>query len=61
MNFLVHFFLALGEGDRVPAWIAAWTPNILFTTIGLYLLYLRASNREPPSFHLFAARRTVAR
>jgi hypothetical protein len=27
--------------------------------IGLYLLYLRASNREPPSFHLFAARRIV--
>jgi lipopolysaccharide export system permease protein len=61
MNFLVHFFLALGEGDRVPAWIAAWTPNIIFAAIGLYLLYLRASNREPPSFNLFAARRTVAR
>jgi hypothetical protein len=29
--------------------------------IGLYLLYLRASNREPPSFHLFTARRIVAR
>jgi len=61
MNFLVHLFLALGEGARVPAWIAAWTPNILFTVIGLYLLYVRASNREPPSFHLFTARRIVAR
>ena len=61
MNFLVHFFLALGEGDRVPAWIAAWTPNILFTAIGLYLLYLRAANREAPGFHLFTARRIVAR
>ena len=61
MNFLVHLFLALGEGDRVPGWIAAWTPNILFTAIGLYLLYLRASNREAPSFNLFAARRIVAR
>jgi LPS export ABC transporter permease LptG len=60
-NFLVHLFLALGEGDRVPGWIAAWTPNILFAAIGLYLLYLRASNREPPSFNLFAARRIVAR
>ena len=60
MNFLVHLFLALGEGDRVPAWIAAWAPNILFTAIGLYLLYLRASNREAPSFHLFTARRIVA-
>jgi lipopolysaccharide export system permease protein len=60
-NFLVHLFLALGEGDRVPAWIAAWTPNILFAGIGLYLLYLRASNREAPSFNLFAARHIVAR
>jgi lipopolysaccharide export system permease protein len=60
-NFLVHLFLALGEGDRVPAWIAAWTPNILFAGIGLYLLYVRASNREAPSFNLFAARRIVAR
>ena len=61
MNFLVHLFLALGEGDRVPAWIAAWTPNILFAGIGLYLLYLRASNREPPSFNLFAMRRMLTR
>jgi lipopolysaccharide export system permease protein len=61
MNFLVHFFLAMGEGARVPAWIAAWTPNILFAAIGLYLLYLRASNREAPGFHLFTARRIVAR
>jgi lipopolysaccharide export system permease protein len=60
MNFLVHLFLALGEGDRVPAWIAAWAPNLLFTAIGLYLLYLRASNREAPTFHLFTARRIVS-
>ena len=61
MNFLVHLFLALGEGYRVPAWIAAWAPNILFMAIGLYLLYLRASNREPPSFRHLVARRIVAR
>jgi lipopolysaccharide export system permease protein len=61
MNFLTHLFLALGEGDRVSPWVAAWTPNLLFTAIGLYLLYLRASNREAPGFHLFAARRIVAR
>jgi lipopolysaccharide export system permease protein len=60
-NFLVHLFLALGEGDRVPGWIGAWTPNILFAAICLYLLYLRASTRETPSFNLFAARRIVAR
>ena len=61
MNFLVHLFLALGEGDRVSPWVAAWTPNLFFAAIGLYLLYLRASNREPPSFHLFTSRRMVSR
>jgi hypothetical protein len=61
MNFLVHLFLALGEGDRVSPWVAAWMPNLLFAGIGLYLLYLRASNREPPSLHLFVQRRIVSR
>ena len=61
MNFLTHLFLALGVGDRISAWTAAWTPNLLFAAIGLYLLYLRASNREAPGFHLFTARRIVAR
>src|SRR6266705_3042919 len=61
MNFLTHLFLALGEGDRISAWTAAWTPNLLFAAIGLYLLYLRASNREALGFHLFTARRIVAR
>src|SRR5438094_4080261 len=36
MNFLTHLFLALGEGDRISPWVAAWTPNILFTAICLY-------------------------
>lgn len=51
MNFLTHFFLALGEGDRVSALVAAWTPNVIFFFIGLYLLHLRATNREAPSFN----------
>jgi lipopolysaccharide export LptBFGC system permease protein LptF len=60
MNFLTHLFLALGEGDRISPLVAAWTPNILFTAIGLYLLYLRASNREAPRFNLLAARRMLS-
>lgn len=51
MNFLTHLFLALGEGDRISAFAAAWTPNIIFFVIGLYLLHLRATNRETPSFN----------
>jgi lipopolysaccharide export system permease protein len=62
MNFLTHLFLALGEGDRIVPWIAAWTPNIIFGTIGLYLLRLRATNRETPGFNPAAFwRKLVAR
>lgn len=51
MNFLTHLFLALGQGDRVSPFVAAWTPNIIFLVIGLYLLRLRATNRDMPSFN----------
>jgi LPS export ABC transporter permease LptG len=61
MNFLTHLFLALGEGYRIPSWVAAWTPNIIFAVIGLYLLYLRATNREGLGFRLLFARRIVAK
>ena len=61
MNFLNHLFLALGEGYRIPAWLAAWTPNLLFAAIGLYLIFLRATNREPWRFPGFARRRIVSR
>ncbi|MBA3386263.1 MAG: LptF/LptG family permease [Chthoniobacterales bacterium] len=56
MNFLTHLFLALGEGDRIPAWVAAWTPNILFAAVGLFFLYLRSTNRDAKSLTPFAAR-----
>ena len=61
MSFLTHLFLALGEGDRVPGWIAAWMPNMIFAMIGAYLLYLRATNRTRPGFNLFRARPIVTR
>lgn len=61
MNFLTHLFLALGEGDRVAPWIAAWTPNMIFAIIGAWLLYLRATNRAAPRFNLFGARPIVTR
>jgi len=51
MNFLTHLFLALGEGDRVSPIVAGWTPNVIFFIVGLYLLHLRATNRESPSFN----------
>lgn len=60
MNFSTHFFLALGEGNRLAPWAAAWTPNLLFAAVGLFLLYLRSSNREARSLNPFAARRSSA-
>ena len=51
MNFLTHLFLALGEGDRVSPFVAAWTPNLIFLAVGIYLLRLRSTNREAPSFN----------
>ncbi len=60
MNFLTHLFLALGEGYRISSWAAAWTPNLLFAVIGLYLLYLRATNRDGLGFRLLLPRRILA-
>jgi LPS export ABC transporter permease LptG len=56
-----HLFLALGEGDHISAWLAAWTPNLIFTVIGLYLLYLRSSNRDRLGFQLLRPKRIVTR
>jgi lipopolysaccharide export system permease protein len=61
MNFLTHLFLALGEGDRIAAWAAAWTPNILFASVGLVLLFLRSTNRDLRSLNPFATRALPAR
>ncbi len=61
LNFSTHLFLALGEGDRVAGWIAGWAPIIVFGTLGLYLLQLRASNRDPSDFRALLPRRMFAR
>ena len=44
--FLDNLFRALGRGDRVPAFWAAWTPELLFAAVGLVLLRVRALNRD---------------
>lgn len=61
MNFVIHLFLALGEGARIPTWAAAWTPNIIFGIIGLVLLYYRATNREPPRLGFVRRSPVIAR
>src|SRR2546423_835194 len=61
MNFVMHLFLALGEGARIPTWAAAWTPNLIFGCIGLVLLYYRATNRETPRFGFVRASPVIGR
>ena len=61
MNFVMHLFLALGEGARISTWAAAWTPNVIFGIIGLVLLYYRATNREPPRLGFLRTNSVIAR
>jgi LPS export ABC transporter permease LptG len=58
MIFLTNFCLALGKGDRIPPFLAGWLPNMLFACIGVFLLWLRSTNRELPNFtSLFVRKR----
>ena len=34
--------LALGSGGYLPAWLAAWLPNLIFGALGLALMIARA-------------------
>ncbi|HRQ89253.1 MAG TPA: LptF/LptG family permease [Bacteroidia bacterium] len=40
--------VALGQGGRLPPFLAAWSANFLVAAIGLVLLWFRARNRELP-------------
>ncbi len=44
--FLGNLFLALGRGERIGSWWAAWTPNLIFGFIGIVLVRVRALNRD---------------
>jgi lipopolysaccharide export LptBFGC system permease protein LptF len=46
--FTTNLFLALGKGGRVPPVVAAWGPMAAFFLAGLYLLWLRSTNRDLP-------------
>lgn len=50
--FSSSLFIALGKGDRIPGWLAAWGPILIFLSIGLYLFWIRATGRELPKFRL---------
>lgn len=50
--FSSSLFLALGKGDRIPSWIAAWGPILVFLGIGFFLFWLRATGRQLPKLRL---------
>ncbi len=55
MTFFSFLMLAFGKGARVSAPVAAWTPIVLFGIVGVYLIYLKGTNREFPKLtDLFA-------
>lgn len=45
-------FIALGKGSRVPPFVAAWGPMIAFFVAGLYLLWMRSTNRDLPKLRI---------
>ncbi len=46
MILLRYLFLWMGKGNHIDPEAAAWLPDVLFMGAGMFLLYLRASNRE---------------
>jgi lipopolysaccharide export system permease protein len=55
--FFTNFFVALGQGARLPAVPAAWLPPLAFCALGLWLVRLRSHNREMASPRAWLAAR----
>ena len=49
---LSNLFVALGKGDRIPPVVAAWGPVAGFFMIGLWLLWMRSTNRDLPKLRI---------
>lgn len=50
--FSSSLFLALGKGGRIPPFLAAWTPILIFFGIGCALVWFRSTGRELPKLQL---------
>ena len=50
---VVHFFIALGKGARIPALLAGYLPVLLFFLISAFLFYWRTVRIELPSWRRF--------
>lgn len=57
MTFFSSLMIAVGKGNRVTPYTAAWAPIVIFGVVGVYLLFLKGTNREFPKFsEIFATK-----
>ncbi|MFT4177197.1 MAG: LptF/LptG family permease [Luteolibacter sp.] len=45
MLLISNIALAFGESGKIPPYLAAWLPNLLFSLLGLYFYHRRATGR----------------
>ena len=50
--FVSSLFIALGKGNRVSPAVAAWGPMFAFFLIGLFMLWMRSTNRDMPKLKI---------
>jgi len=50
--FTSSLFIALGKGQRISPFTAAWGPVIFFFLIGLVLVWYRSTNRDLPKLRI---------
>ena len=50
--FLSSLFIALGKGNRISPFAAAWLPMLVYFGIGLGLLWFRSNNRDLPKIKI---------
>ncbi len=44
--FVDKVFIALGKGNHINPFVAAWTPLIIYLLIGCWLLWIRSTSRD---------------
>ena len=50
--FVSLVFIALGKGNRVSPVVAAWGPMFVFFLIGLFMLWMKSTNRDMPKLKI---------
>ena len=50
--FVSSLFVALGKGSRIPPMVAAWGPLFGFFILGLFMLWMRSTNRDMPKLKI---------